>query len=52
MIFWFSGKLSFVALNIAKVEYIAVIVASQEAVWLQKLLARIFDQVEVKYHFI
>ena len=38
-----SRKQTSVALNTTKVEYIAANVASREAVWLQKLLAGLFD---------
>jgi hypothetical protein len=44
MISWFSRKQTFVALSTTEVEYIAASVASHEAVWLQKLLAGLFDQ--------
>jgi hypothetical protein len=44
MISWFSKKQTFVALSIVEAEYIAASVTSREAVWLQKLLARLFDQ--------
>jgi hypothetical protein len=44
MISWISRKKNFVALSTTKVEYITSSVASCEAVWLQKLLARLFYQ--------
>jgi hypothetical protein len=43
MILWLSGKQSSMALSTAEAKYIAASVASHEAVWLQKLLARLFD---------
>jgi hypothetical protein len=43
MISWLSRKQTSMALNTAEAEYIAVSVASREVVWLQKLLAGIFD---------
>ena len=43
MISWLSRKQTSVALNTIEVEYITTSVASREAVWLQKLLAGIFD---------
>jgi hypothetical protein len=43
MISWLSRKQSSVTLSTAKEEYIAASVASHEAMWLQKLLARLFD---------
>jgi hypothetical protein len=44
MISWFSRKQTFVALSTTEAEYITTSVASREAVWLQKLLAGLFDQ--------
>jgi hypothetical protein len=38
-----SKKQTSVALNTSEAEYIVASVASREAVWLRKLLARIFD---------
>jgi hypothetical protein len=43
MISWLSRKQTSMALNTSEAEYIAANVASCEAVWLQKLLAGIFD---------
>jgi hypothetical protein len=44
MIYWFSRKHTYVALSTVEAEYIAANVTSHEAVWLRKLLARLFDQ--------
>jgi hypothetical protein len=44
MISWFSMKQTSVELNIAESEYITISVTSSKAVWLKKLLARLFDQ--------
>jgi hypothetical protein len=44
MISWFSRKQTFVALSTTEAEYITASVTSREAVWLQKLLAGLFDQ--------
>ena len=43
MISWLSRKQTLVALSTVNAEYIAASVASREAVWLPKLLAKIFD---------
>jgi hypothetical protein len=43
MISWLRKKQTSMALSVAKAEYIATSVASHEAVWLRKLLARLFD---------
>ena len=43
MISWLSRKQTSMALKTSEVEYIAASVASREAMWLQKLLAGIFD---------
>ena len=43
MISWFNKKQISVALSTAKAEYIATCSASSEAMWLQKLLAGLFD---------
>jgi hypothetical protein len=43
MISWLRKKQTSVALNTTKAGYIAASVASCEAVWLQKLLAWLFD---------
>ena len=43
MISWFSEKQSYVALSIAKAEYVTTCSASCEVVWLQKLLSYLFD---------
>jgi hypothetical protein len=43
MISWLSKKQTSVALSKSEAEYIATSVESLEAVWLRKLLARIFD---------
>jgi hypothetical protein len=42
---WFSRKQKSVALSSAEAEYIAANLASCEAIWLQKLLMGLFDQV-------
>jgi hypothetical protein len=42
MVSWCSRKQSYVALNTAEVEYIALCVAVREAMWLRKLLADLF----------
>jgi hypothetical protein len=42
---WASRKQKFVALNTAKVEYIAACDAFTEAMWLCKLVFGLFDQV-------
>jgi hypothetical protein len=44
MISWFSRTQTSVALSTTEAEYIAASVASREVVWLQKLLAGLFDQ--------
>jgi hypothetical protein len=44
MISWFSRKQTFVALSTAEAEYIAASVANREAIWLRKILPRLFDQ--------
>jgi hypothetical protein len=44
VISWFNKKQTFVALNSAKVEYMATSMASCEAIWLRKLLTGLFDQ--------
>jgi hypothetical protein len=43
MISWLSIKQSSVAVNTTETEYIAANIASHEVVWLQKLLAGLFD---------
>ena len=43
MVSWLSRKQTSMALKTSEVEYIAASVASREAMWLQKLLAGIFD---------
>jgi hypothetical protein len=43
MISWFNRKKSTMVLSTAKAEYITTCSASSEAVWLRKLLARLFD---------
>jgi len=43
MISWFRGRQSSVALSTTEVEYIAVCSASNEVVWLRKLLVGVFD---------
>jgi hypothetical protein len=43
MISWFSRKQTSVALSTTEAEYIAACSASNEAVWLRKLLAGLFD---------
>jgi len=45
MISWFSRKQASIALSIAEAEHIAAKATIQELVWLQKLLAGLFDQV-------
>jgi hypothetical protein len=45
MVSWCSKKQTFVALSTAEVEYISLIVAIREAVWLHKLLADLFGHV-------
>ena len=43
VISWFSRKQSYVALSIAKAEYVASCSTSCEVVWLRKLLSDLFD---------
>jgi hypothetical protein len=43
MISWFSRKQTSVALSMTEAEYIAACSTSNEAVWLRKLLAGLFD---------
>jgi hypothetical protein len=43
MISWFRRKQMIVALITIEAEYIAVCSANSEAMWLQKLLRRLFD---------
>jgi hypothetical protein len=43
MISWLSRKQTSVALSMAEAEYIAACSSSSEAMWLQKLLAGLFD---------
>ena len=43
MISWFSRKQSSVALSIVEAEYIATCSASCEAIWLRKLMSRLFN---------
>ena len=43
VIFWFRRKQSYVALNTAKVDYVASCSASCEVVWSTKLLSELFD---------
>ena len=45
MVSWCSKKQTFVALSTTEAEYIAVCMAVCEEVWLQKLLAELFDQI-------
>jgi hypothetical protein len=45
MISWASKKQNSVALNTAKVEYIAACDVCTKAIWLCKLISRLFDQV-------
>ena len=45
MISWASRKQNYVALNTTEAEYIAVVDACTEAVWLRKLVSEMFDQV-------
>lgn len=45
MISWMSMKQKFVALSIAKVEYISTSMASCEAIWLRNLFGELFEQV-------
>ena len=44
MMSWFSRKYTFVTPSTVEAEYIATSATSQEAIWLQKLHARLFDQ--------
>jgi hypothetical protein len=44
MITWFNRKQTFVALSSTEAEYMAVSMASCEAIWLHKLLTGLFDQ--------
>jgi hypothetical protein len=43
MISWFNKKKTSVALSTTKEKYIVACSSSNEAVWLQKLLAGLFD---------
>ena len=43
MISWFSKKQSSVFLSTSEAEYIAAYSTSCEAIWLQKLMSRLFD---------
>jgi hypothetical protein len=43
MISWINKNKSCVALNIVEAEYVVACAASREAIWLQKLLTRLFD---------
>jgi hypothetical protein len=43
MISWFSRKLTLVALILARAKFMAASTASCKAIWLRKLLARLFD---------
>jgi hypothetical protein len=43
MISWLRRKQTSVAFSTSEAEYITTSVASREAMWLQKFLARIFD---------
>ena len=43
MISWFSKKQSKFSLNTAEAEYIATCSACCEAIWLRKLMSRLFD---------
>jgi hypothetical protein len=45
MISWATGKHNFVALSTTEAEYITVCEAFPEAIWLRKLISRLFDQV-------
>jgi hypothetical protein len=44
MISWFSRKKTFVVLSTIEEEYITTSVTICEAIWIQKLLARLFSQ--------
>ena len=44
VISWLSRKQSSVALSTAEAEYMAACLASGEAVWLRKMISRLFDQ--------
>jgi hypothetical protein len=44
MISWFSRKQNYVALSTTEAKYIIANVVSHEVVWLQKILAGLFDQ--------
>ena len=43
MISWFSRKQTSIALSTTEAEYIATCSTFSEAVWLRKMLARLFD---------
>ena len=45
VISWLSRKQSSVALSTAETKYMATCLASGEAVWLRKMISRLFDQV-------
>ena len=42
MVSWFNNKQNYVALSLAKVEYITTSATSKEVVWIQKLLANLY----------
>ena len=44
MITWFSRKQTYVALSLAEAEYMAVSMASCEAIWLHKVLTGLFNK--------
>ena len=43
VVFWYNRKQKLVAQSYAKVEYMATSIATCDAIWLCKLLARLFD---------
>lgn len=43
MVLWFTKKQQAMALSSIEAEYIAVSMASCEAIWLRKMLAELFD---------
>ena len=47
VISWCSGKQTLIVLSTAEAEYMATCAAAREAIWLQKLLARLFGQIPV-----
>jgi hypothetical protein len=44
VVFWYGRKQTFVALSSVEVEYMAASLASWEAIWLHKLITRLFGQ--------